>query len=485
MPGVVKIVSDVVWSRVVNSDENVDGILYSFLSAKIKGAEYSDLYKSGVWDGMRRFYDKVSKRFLTGFLDMVVKRLKMEGYEVDVVFRNDWNKLNEIDKNIQIELLKQLNGLDFERFIKVQYPLLEEWLKSGRGAVRLATGGGKTEIICAVAKLFYDRKVLVLVHRVELLEQTRKRLSERLGERIGVVWSEGVDIGCRVVVGMVQTLISRMPQLSEWFRGIDVLIIDECHHMGAKTWISLAIRCPARYRLGLSGTPLVENEERDMWLIGLTGHVIEGIGVKELSEIGYGVLPCVNVVIDGRLKFSKFYKSYWDAVRDVFTSVRFLEVIGDTVLAHIAEKGERGIIIFTERINVMFSIYRFLKEVCKLNVMYSFGGMSDEMRLRIFNQFKDGRIPVLVTTTILDEGIDVSGIRAIVFACSNVSIVKILQRIGRGVRVEEGKDRVFVYDFAIDGKYFKGHLKKRLALYRKEGFEIELKRIEGGRLVKI
>lgn len=485
MADVVKIVSDVVWSRLVSEDERVDDILYSFLSAKVKGAEYSDLYKCGVWDGRRRFYDKVSRRFLTGFLDMVVRKLEAEGYEVDVVFRNDWNKIDRIDRDVQIELLRQLNGLDFERFMKVQYPLLEEWLKSGRGAIRLATGGGKTEIICAVAKLFYDKRVLVLVHRVELLEQTRKRLSERLGERIGVVWSGGVDIGCRVVVGMVQTLVSRMPQLSGWFEGVDVLVIDECHHMGAKTWISLAIRCPARYRLGLSGTPLVEDEERDMWLIGLTGHVIEGMGVKELSEIGYSVLPSVNIIVDHRLKFPKFYRSYWDAVRDVFGSMRFLEVVGDTVLAHVAERGERGIMIFTERINVMFSVYRFLKEVCKLNVMYSFGGMSDDMRLRIFTQFKDGRISVLVTTTILDEGIDVSGIRAIVFACSNVSVVKILQRIGRGVRVEEGKDRVFVYDFAIDGRYFKGHLKRRLMLYKREGFEIELKRIEGGRLVKV
>ncbi|MEM1814021.1 MAG: hypothetical protein QXE04_01885, partial [Thermoplasmatales archaeon] len=76
MADVVKIVSDVIWSRLVSEDERVDDILYSFLSAKVKGAEYSDLYKRGVWDGRRRFYDRVSKRFLTGFLDMVVRKLE-------------------------------------------------------------------------------------------------------------------------------------------------------------------------------------------------------------------------------------------------------------------------------------------------------------------------------------------------------------------------------------------------------------------------
>jgi len=474
MQGVLRV--EPVWTY-VRGDEELVKVIDDLLTVDVPNAKYSKLYKDGLWDGKKRFFDKVRGRFLTGFLGMVKEKLREKGGEVEIIGEEESRYCFEVrEEDIR------LNGIDWERFKKVQLPLLREIGKRGRCAVRLATGGGKTEVIAGLCSVLRDKRCLVLVHRIELLEQMKKKLEERLGERIGAIESGGIDIGKRVVVGMVWSTLSKLNKVMGWLRdNVEVLIVDEVHHSGADTWKTIMMQCNAKVRVGLSGTPLTKNIERDMWLIGLTGDVVEGARIADLVEMGYAVKPVVRVVVDSRLVFGdwrkKWGKKYWDVVKRVYGDVRFLEVVGDVVMRH----KQKGMIIFVDRIEVGEKILGWLRKmVGGGRYEFSFGKLEDDKRLQILRDLKNGNIDVLVCTPIFDEGIDVEGITGILFACSNKSVVKVLQRIGRGVRIGKDKEDVKVYDLNIVAPWIFQHLNERLKIYRDEGFEVEFVKIGGG-----
>jgi superfamily II DNA or RNA helicase len=450
---------DAVYTYVKTEKVEVHSVIDNVLSVKLDWARWSKAYKMGLWDGYRRFYDILRNRFLTGFLTIVLASLMDKGYEVEIEGKEyvfgGWEG--------DVESIK-LNGIDEVRWRETQLPVLREVLACKRAVVKMGTGAGKTEVIAGILKALSEERALVLVHRVELLYQTVERLRMRLGEEIGVIGSGKVDITKRVVVGMVQSVWAKKPQFVKWLKeDVGVLIVDECHHSSSKTWSQIAMACGAKWRYGFSGTPLVYNEERDLLLIGLTGDVVYGAQVKDLVEKGYAAKPMVNIVI---VPFN--YKGKWNEVfEDVYgKDERMVDVLKYVVEKELSE-GKRGVVIFVERIRHGKRLLSELKGM-GWNVVFVHGGRSDEERVHILEGMKRKKYDVVIATTIFDEGIDVAGINSVVFWCSTKSVVRIMQRIGRGVRVEGGKSDVSVWEFVVDCRYMKNHLKRRVEYYGKE-----------------
>jgi superfamily II DNA or RNA helicase len=95
-----------------------------------------------------------------------------------------------------------------------------------------------------------------------------------------------------------------------------------------------------------------------------------------------------------------------------------------------------------------------------------------EDRKKTLASFSAGRIPIIVSTNILDEGVDIKDISVLILAFPRKSYRQVLQRIGRGLRKAKNKDFLTVYDFLDEeDKYLKGHYLKRTKFYEKEQFE--------------
>jgi len=464
-----------VWTYVIADSVIVNRIDYG-LSVLVPSRFYSPAYKEGRWDGRFRFYDRRLRRFLTGFLDEVLNMLYDCSVEIDEVEKGS------IPEKIEIDAVELYGDFDKERWNKVQFPLLKEMVRKGRAVVRLATGGGKTEIIAGIAKVYSDKKILVLVNRMELLHQTIDRLKQRLKEEVGYIHGDVVE--SRVMVGMVNTVWNRRAKLKDFLSSVDVVISDECHRMTAKIWSKVLESVDAPYRFALSGTPLKGDVIRDKMLVGLTGPVIEGMGVMDLVEEGYAVFPEVKLIdtVSVLGKYNLMGMRYNDVCDAVYSDIRLWGLLKELVRWH----GKSGLVVFTERVQICLGLYENLSVMGNgLKVGISYGGLSKKDRLLVLEKFKNREIDVLVTTTVLDEGVDVSAISGVVFMCSNVSIVRILQRIGRGVRREEGKDSVSIYDFVIDAPYLKKHVMSRARLYSKERFGCSLWKYHGGSFGRI
>jgi superfamily II DNA or RNA helicase len=453
---------DVVYTYVDTEDSHVHDIIYDTLKARVKGYQWSKAYKSGAWDGYKRFYDRWRNRFLTGFITKVNEVLSDNEVEVTVV------NGDKVFGGLKIDIdAIELNGIDSVRWKETQLPVLKQMLSVKRCALRMGTGGGKTEVIAGLLKALENEKALVMVHRIELLDQMANRLEMRLQEPVGRISAGTVDLSKRITVGMIQSVWAKRPILANWLRNeVGVLVIDECHHSGAKTWASIAMSCNAVWRYGVSGTPITYTDDKDMWLVGLTGEIVKGFGVKELVEKGYAVKPVVNMLVVPVAFTGSWVKVFEEVFGENETMVEALKGVIRSEL----EAGKDGILIFVDRIRHGERILdELLNEGWRADFVH--GSRSEEDRVGIVEGMKAKKYDVVIATTVFDEGIDVSGIGSVVFWCSSKSVVRILQRIGRGVRIEDGKDTVHIWDFVVDNKYMKSHMKRRVKYYYEEGIE--------------
>src|SRR5215831_616386 len=151
--------------------------------------------------------------------------------------------------------------------------------RQGRRKVCYAapTGSGKTILFVHLARRIVekDQRVAIIVHRQELIDQTYKAL-EAEGLAYGVIaagYEENLD--APVQVSMAQTAVNRLERLS----GIQVLIVDECHHVMAATWQSILGALPEAWVLGVTATP----ERLDgKGLAAVFDALVIGPNVKEL-----------------------------------------------------------------------------------------------------------------------------------------------------------------------------------------------------------
>lgn len=129
--------------------------------------------------------------------------------------------------------------------------------KAGRmgGIMQAKPGWGKTVVALAVAAAL-KRPTLVVVHKEFLMDQWVERVEKFLpAARVGRVQQDVCDFrGKTIVMGMVHSLggANYEPAFYEW---PGLVIVDECHRIGARTWAPVPAKFKARYRLGFTATP--------------------------------------------------------------------------------------------------------------------------------------------------------------------------------------------------------------------------------------
>jgi hypothetical protein len=120
----------------------------------------------------------------------------------------------------------------------------------------LPTGGGKTIVFSHIAEQAAQRgkRIAVLVHRVELLEQASRSLAA-LGVEHGLIAAgRSMNLRAPVQVASVQTLARRLAKLpADLFQ---LLIVDEAHHSNAGTWAAVIAHFKTARLLGVTATPV-------------------------------------------------------------------------------------------------------------------------------------------------------------------------------------------------------------------------------------
>lgn len=156
--------------------------------------------------------------------------------------------------------------------------------RSKRVVLRLDTGAGKTLVFSAFTKLAAERgrRTLMLVDRIELLEQASRKLREASVEH-GLIHSASERTDHAVQVASKDTLIRREPM-----RDVDLLVIDECHIAAQKTIETLIARHNPKWIVGLSATPARADGKPLPF-----DAIVEPVSFAELAHDGYLCDPVV------------------------------------------------------------------------------------------------------------------------------------------------------------------------------------------------
>jgi DNA repair protein RadD len=150
----------------------------------------------------------------------------------------------------------------------------------------LPTGGGKTVIFCNLIEYLAARgeRVLIICHRVEILDQTSYKL-QSLGIDHGIIKAGRVaDTDRGVQLASIQTLSRRTSTGKLEYPKADVVIVDECHHARAQTWLAALNAYPNARRYGFTATPC-RGDGRGLG--DLFDDLIIGPQVSELQKAGH------------------------------------------------------------------------------------------------------------------------------------------------------------------------------------------------------
>jgi DNA repair protein RadD len=115
------------------------------------------------------------------------------------------------------------------------------------------TGSGKTVVFCHAARKATEKsqRVLIVVHRQELVAQVAAALALE-GVPFGIIAAGFPEqLHAPVQVAMAQTLVHRLDRLHD----VRLLVVDECHHITAPTWLTIVNAIPNALIIGTTATP--------------------------------------------------------------------------------------------------------------------------------------------------------------------------------------------------------------------------------------
>ena len=449
------------------------------LTIDVPGAKYTKIYKQHRWDGKKRLFSWGNKSFPIGLVDYVVRNGN-DKVKLDIQDFREFPKIDMSLPEMNIELR------DYQK------QAILDCLKYKNCIVQAATNAGKTVIFAGVIKKIYPNPTIILIHRGEVLTQIKEMVESNTGLKVGIITAKDVLIK-PVTVAMVQTLLNRIgadQEITDFYESAKCVIVDEVHHNSANSHQTLLSSSRAVYRFGFSGTVPDEDTFKGMMTRCWIGSVVFNISNDALISMGVSAKPkifisdidsedkLIGVFNDAKEELQKISLTYTSAV----LMKKVYELVMRKAIIHNDERNGRILEIAKSNTNKSILIVvdildhgRLLEDLLNQNgVNAVFISGDSEIRESALELFKLGKIKVLISTNIIDEGVDISRIEVLVMAAGKKSKRQLLQRVGRSLRRKEGENVVKIFDFADYGnKYIENHSRERLDIYKKEGFEIE------------
>lgn len=301
------------------------------------------------------------------------------------------------------------------------------------------TGSGKTVMFAHIADRASTqlRRVVILVHRQELVDQTSKTL-RAFGVDHGII-SAGRTPDRRqlVQVASVQTLVRRLEVCKP-----DLIVIDEAHHGTAGSWRKVIDANPQARILGVTATP----ERLDGRGLGeVFDELIRGPEVAWLIEQGFLSKPHYYAppqAVD--LSHLRVARGDFDQ-REMAKTMDDKCITGDAV-QHYAKlcRNEPAIafcasIAHAEHVAEEFRASGFRAATID-------GNMDRDERREVVKMLGDGRLHVLTSCEIINEGFDLPVVSAAILLRPTMSLGLHLQQVGRVLRPAPGKTRAIILD---------------------------------------
>jgi superfamily II DNA or RNA helicase len=216
-----------------------------------------------------RLIEETSEGILVprGFVAKIVAFCKQESISFKVI--DNRKKLDSVDFDSEIELLPQ------------QEIALEKIADKDFGVIVSPPGSGKT--IIGLEIIAQKRQpALIIVHRQQLFDQWIERIQNFLKipkHAIGQIGNQKFKLGTEITVAMIQSL-TRSDEISKIANSFGTIIVDECHHIPAKSFREAIVHFNSYYLYGLTATPKRKNNDEKLIYVYI-GNILYNAGQLE------------------------------------------------------------------------------------------------------------------------------------------------------------------------------------------------------------
>lgn len=321
--------------------------------------------------------------------------------------------------------------------------VFEQWEEVDKTLLVLPTGCGKTIVFAKITEQCVKggKRVLILAHRGELLEQAADKIAKTTGLGCATEKAEQSSLNTwyRIVVGSVQTLM-REKRLNQFDRDyFDVIIIDEAHHCISDSYQKVLQYFSNAKVLGVTATP----DRGDMKNLGsyFESLAYEYSLPKAIKE-GY-LCPIKAQTIPLKLDLSGVSQQAGDfKTSDIDTALDpYLFQIGDEMRKYCTN---RKTVVFLPLVKTSQKFTHILNELGFRAVEVN-GGNDD--RAEVLQDFESGKYNVLCNSMLLTEGWDCPSVDCVVVLRPTKVRALYSQMVGRGTRLCEGKKELLLLDF--------------------------------------
>lgn len=336
-----------------------------------------------------------------------------------------------------------------------------EYLRDNKDnpCVVIPTGGGKSPVmagICVDALTKFNRKarVLVLAHVKELVQQNSEKYLTFSGMKDYGIYSAGLDrrdVFNDVIFASIQSVHNKAKQIGVF----DLILIDEAHRIPVsgdgmyRSFIDDMLKLNKNCRIvGLTATPYrlsggyVCGEDK------ILNNICFDVGVKELIEEGYlSKLISKGGLVHANLDNVKIVNGDYaqNQLNEAMNKDEIIAQSVDEITRLCADR--KSVIIFCVTVEHCNHVSAELsKKGFTSECLHS--DMSSGDRDRVINEFKSGKFKYLLNINIASEGFDHPAIDCVVMMRPTKSAGLYYQQVGRGLRIDHGKENCLVLDFA-------------------------------------
>ncbi len=317
-----------------------------------------------------------------------------------------------------------------------------------KGLIISAPGTGKTFLAAFDAMNFHPNRLLYIVHEGSILLKSYETFQKVFGEEksLGLFNSEYKETNADYVFSTNMTMADSLHLFSR--DAFDYIIVDECHHSTADTYLKIINYFEPQFLLGITATAermdggdvLGKFDHNVPYELRLRDAITQGLIVPFHY---YGIRDDLVSYDDSGIRKHQFQARFTEQ----FSSEEHCKFIYEQIEKRKRKDQKLKAIAFCRDIYHANRMSEQMSEYYETRVLT--GRNSSEERLRTYRELQDDTsgLNIVFAVDILNEGVDIPGINMVLFLRPTDSQTIFIQQLGRGLRKYEGKDYVTILDF--------------------------------------
>tara|TARA_R110000822_G_scaffold5031_5_gene21804 strand:+ start:23437 stop:24825 length:1389 start_codon:yes stop_codon:yes gene_type:complete len=445
---------------------------------------FNPKYKARIWDGKIRLLNRMTALIYAGLARHVKKFCDDRGYEFsyDTKLQYDNVSINEIND------FANTLGLPAD-IVPRDYQILSvtKCIRSKRRTLLSPTSSGKSLMIYMIAQ-WYKKKTLIIVPTISLVNQMANDFVNYGYKGAMQLSTDGLNksnnISEDIVITTWQSLDNgkkKMPK--DWYQQFEVVVGDEAHTCKATTLVKILSQLDkCTYRFGTTGT-LDDTPLNKVTIEGLFGPQYQAVTTKDLMESGHVSnlkIKCIVLKYPKDLCADMKGKTYQQEIDFIVNNEERTKFVKNLTLSL---KGNK--LLFFRVISHGKAMADSIRDSTADNIFYIDGSVSGTDREAIRHAVEDEENAILIASLgTTSTGVSINKLHHMIAASPSKSKIKVLQSIGRMLRLHDTKQQAILYDIVDDlsikshSNFTYKHFVDRTRIYDKEQFDYKIYTVE-------